>query len=129
MPGVELGAGLVEVEELEPPPQPEREAAAMAIAEQIASERTKLRWRRRPGNRPKRRAKRASVGSVGRTTEALPPGAVEAMAMVPVTTPFAGRVTVEAVKEQVGTRLGVPLPVKVTVQLWVMTPEKLPNEV
>ncbi len=41
---------------------------------------------------------------------APPPGAVELNVMVEVTVPFAGRVTVEVEKEQVGGSLGVPLP-------------------
>jgi len=123
---VEPGEGEpVEVEGLEPLPQPEREANTTAIVEAIASERMRLR-RRRPGNRPRKSAPRAMAGSAvraaefsvldgppndARTLPPAPPGAVELMVMVPVTVPFAGRVTVEGEKEQVGRWMGVPLPV------------------
>ena len=105
-------------------PQPEREANATAIAATIASERRRPR-RRRPGRRPREarrgrwRCVRCARGSWGTRVDcpveakllpAPPPGAVELMVMVEVTVPFAGRVTVEVEKEQVGGSLGVPLP-------------------
>ena len=135
----------VEVEGLEPPPQPEREAAATAIAEAIASERMRLRRRRRPGNRPRKSAPRAMAGSAVRAAESrdvgglpidarplppAPPGAVEAMVMVPVTEPPAGRMTVAGEKEQVGRWDGrAAAGIGDGAALGVMVPAKLLSEV